>query len=405
MNFEIIISLVSLIFAGGLYFFPLPELTPVAAAALAIGLIIISLLVLLFQIIITVNATSSLQKSEQNLTPRIFELYSHDSQIGNLSLIPIIFLFTTVYAAIDILFLNFAHKDTLLPLWILFLGLCFATMYHLSRRIYSFLSPSTAVDLYAHKASVAIREGQDREFCNWIDVLSEISLKAINRDSSSLCQHALDTMQRLYRDYLEASKSLTHRTSTTEGTGTDTVSYSLFFYFQRLEIIFNKALQKHLEIVCGDIITSLGKVTFYAAKYDITMATYPIHYIGKFAKKAQENQMPDVANRATLTLIEVSKILLNEIDITYAELKDPFFSIISHMQDLAKEAFRMDRKTDIRLLTQPFLDLKELFKSDKVAKHPDTPAIVQNIDRALEEFQMLDEVLRTMPPLPDMPTK
>jgi len=54
------------------------------------------------------------------------------------------------------------------------------------------------------------------------------------------------------------------------------------------------------------------------------MASYPLHYLGKFAKRAQKEGIQEVGNRATLTLLEVSKVIIEEINIEYVEIKDPF---------------------------------------------------------------------------------
>lgn len=37
-----------------------------------------------------------------------------------------------------------------------------------------------------------------------------------------------------------------------------------------------------------------------------------------------------------------------------------------------------------------------------MAKHPDTPVIIQEIDKVLEEFTILEQVMQTMPPIPEM---
>ena len=51
---------------------------------------------------------------------------------------------------------------------------------------------------------------------------------------------------------------------------------------------------------------------------------------------------------------------------------------------------------------QPFKDLRALFQSEKAKDHQDTPVILQNIDRVLGEFEALQMVMSTIPPIPNI---
>ena len=57
---------------------------------------------------------------------------------------------------------------------------------------------------------------------------------------------------------------------------------------------------------------------------------------------------------------------------------------------------------NIRILSQPFYELRELFQSGKLANHQDTASIISNIDIVLNEFTTLETVMSTMPPVPQM---
>lgn len=51
--------------------------------------------------------------------------------------------------------------------------------------------------------------------------------------------------------------------------------------------------------------------------------------------------MPEIGVKASLTLLEVSKSIIEEVDYTYADLKDPFFSIINGLEEIARDTFYM----------------------------------------------------------------
>jgi hypothetical protein len=110
--------------------------------------------------------------------------------------------------------------------------------------------------------------------------------------------------------------------------------------------------------------------------------------------------MQEAGNRATLTLLEVCKVIIEEINLQYVDIKDPFLSVITYMRDIAKDAFRKDKSVNIKVLIMPFNDLKKLFKNEKIASHQDAKAILQSIDHVLEEFSMLESVMNTLPPMP-----
>ena len=183
------------------------------------------------------------------------------------------------------------------------------------------------------------------------------------------------------------------------GQDADEVSYILFYLFQRLEFLHENALQKKLEPICSNIITDLSKISLSAAKFDLSLTGYPVYFIGKLTNKSQAHGQAEVGVKATFALLEIAKTIINEIPFSpETDLKTPFTSIISNMNDIGKAAFKADKTINVKVLSQPFLDLKEMFKNEKVAGHQDTPAILAQIDQVLGEYEAL--VMRSMPPIP-----
>lgn len=358
------------------------------------------------QWLILALALSPLQKAEQNLTPRLLEMFKKDHHFRYVNFWLVIFALASYGAALDFIFLGLLKKNIVLAIWIILLGISIDLINHLFKRISGYFNPFVVVELFAHEAKESIQDEREIDLCGWIDALTEVSLKAIQRSSVSLSNKCIDEIQMISKTFLESSKSISHheQDSQTKALGiTDKVSYTLFYLFQRLEFINNTALEKRIETIGNSLIAALGKISIYAAKYDLSISSYPIHYLGKFAESWLQKNFLEVGVKATLTMLEVSKVIINEVDVTYSDLKDPFLSIISHLEEIAKETFRKDKKTSIQVLTQPFRDLKFLFNNEKVSSHQDTPVIIQNIDRVLAEFETLETVLKTMPPIPNIP--
>ena len=255
-------------------------------------------------------------------------------------------------------------------------------------------------------AKSSIQNDRETELCDWIDAISEVTGKAIDRSSTSLANEGINELQLIAKNFLVSEKSFSHPIQNAESKKmgiSDKISYTLFYLFQRFELINAKAIEKKLEPVCSNLISALGKITVYSAKFDISLVSFPVLYLGKFATQAQKNNLPEVGVKATLTLLEVAKTLINETDSAYLVIKDAYSSIITQMHEIAKEAFRQDRNTRIGLLTQPFRDLKELVTTGKIANHPDTTEIVSKIDNVLAEFDALEMVLKAIPPIPQIP--
>lgn len=370
----------------------------------AIILIVVASLFILIHTITMALAWSPMQIAEQQITPRIFDLLGKDLYFRFVNIWLIFFPLLSIAFAMDILSsFNIISKHWLLPVWLVFLGISLDAIHFCVKRVYGYLNPFKLISLFTREASKSIQTEKEADLCHWIDGLSEISIKAIQRTSSALCNEVSNELQLITRLFLESSKSISHHILDTqnEAPGTpDKVSYTLFYILQRLEMINDKAIEQRLEPASSYLITALGKIVVSSAKYDITMTNYPLHFLGKLALKAQNKGLVEVGQKAVCTLVEVGRVILTEIDITYLELQETFFTLTAQLDQISKEMFRQDKTMSIKILKQPFLDIKGFFADPKVATHQDTGAIVQNIDRILGEYDALEAVMRSLPPIP-----
>jgi hypothetical protein len=350
-------------------------------------------------------AWGPLQMAERHSTPRIFELFRKDWPLFFANSWIILFSLLTFLLALNALDNNFINATRLYSIWIILLGIAIDTTGYLVRRILSYINPFSVVKIFSRKASESIQNEKELDLCHWIDGLFEIAVKGLEQSSTSLTNLALGEEQAIARLFFESSKSISHhgQDSQTKALGiSDKVTYVMFYLYQRLDMAFEKALQHKFEPTCSYILTLFGKISIDAAKYDISMASAPLRFLGKLSSKAQSEGMEESAIKASCTLLEVAKAFFNEIDLTYLEIKDPFLSIINGMELLAKGTFKRDKTSSISILIQPFKELKELFQNEKIRNHPDTGVIVQNIDRILGEFEALQMVMKTIPPLPEI---
>ncbi len=363
-------------------------------------IIVASLFVLVWNFSLAM-AWSPLQKAERDFTPRIMQLFKRDRHVRFINFWLLFFPLLSYVIAIDLMYLNIFDKSIVLAVWIILLGISIDVLIHFLKRILGYLNPFSVISYFVQQATESIQKDDEAELCHWIDALAEMSIKAVLRSSTSLANHSLSQMPTIADNYLKSRKSIAHQGASPDEVS-DKVSYVLFYLMQRLELVNNKAVESHLDPVCSHLINVLGKITVHAAEYDVSVMSYPLQYVGKCTKSAQDGGMLAIADHASCTLISVAKTVITDVDITYQELKVPFFTLISQLEEIAKEAFRQDKETSIKYLTQPFLDLKEVMELEQIVKHQDRPMIMQDIDRVLGEFQALDMVMRTVPPIPEV---
>ncbi len=402
-----ICTIISIIFAVAVVFLPLPqEIVALNWGRGAFLIVAISFALLLFHYFLECCTMMQLQKAEKNFTPRVISLYRQDRGLKLTHLFFSLFPLVTLIMVSGSAFFNIGNKADLFAVWIILFGISLDLFSHAFKKTFNYLNPFAVVRLFTHAARKSIQDERESDLCDWIDALTESAIKAIYRSNISLCNDVLQELQITCKNFLEASKSISHHEidSQSEKMGiSDKISFTLSYFFQRIQLINEKALEMNLEPICSTVITTLGKVAVHAAKLDISLAGYPLYFLGTCAKLGQKKKIPDIDMKATLTLVEVAKTIPQEIDVTYLELKDTYLILVTQLHEIAKETFRQNKGTRISLLTQPFRELLDLFNTEKLSKHQDAPIIIDAIKQVLAEFETLETVLKTIPPLPDIP--
>lgn len=397
------ISIFSIVIALFFYFYPSHEETfqntHLIAGFFAFvgGLVIVTLgLALTF-------IWSAIQRAEYKIAPRVFEILRKDMSLK--ASIVWLFGFSLIsYAfSLDLLVFHLFQSKLILVIWIVLFGVSLDVFIHLIYGLSHFLSPFQIAEKLTQAANKSIREDEEGDLCDWIDALCELLLRSVERSSLALCISVNNEIERIAKNFFIASKSISHPDVDDQSKAlgiSDKVSYTLFFILQRLEMIYEKVIEKRFEPVCTNLITVLGKIAISAADCDWSLVSAPLHFLGKWTHLALNAKISEVGPKAIYVLLGVSKSILEEENVTYSALKEPFQSIIQHMESITKEMFRQDKKLNIAILTQPFRDLKAMFKNEKAAANPDTPGILAHLDRIIGEFDALELVMKTLPPLP-----
>lgn len=344
-------------------------------------------------ILLFAGSYSALQKSEQNSIPKLIQLIQNDYKLNCalafLSLLPF-GLFLPLF-------------DKLFPVALILIGIGMDAVRLLLNRILDHLNPFKIVSFLTTEATRAIAKDRDALLCETIDSLCDLGVSAVHRHNSALANQTIDALESIGESFLKAEKSPSHpvQSADLEKEGVkDTLSYVLIYLLQNLEVLFVKALDKRMEFVLGHLITTMTKLISYSAKTDLSLATFPLHYTGKLSKLAMEKGFTDVGVKTSIGLLMISKSIPLLKDLPYLDIKPFFISLITILDNIAKETFRQDKSTNIDILIEPFLKLRALFEADPLKSHQDAIAVTQQIDKVIEEFRTLDTLLKTMPPIP-----
>lgn len=362
-------------------------------------------LIFLGTIFLNTLILSPLNQLEQKLIPNLMNLLRHNFplRLGRflLFLFPLLsFVCVAILLAVDV-----PYQKWLFLGWIVAFGLSLDVLRDTWLRLVNFLNPIYLVEHFSQEAKTAIQNDKDQTLWQSLDGLAEICLRAVEKSKLALSTQALQTFPPIIHAFFASSKSIAHLNvdqTVEKETGRDEASYTIFYLLQRLELINDKALHNRLETICRQMIMTMGKLIVYGAKYDLSMVSFPTHFLTKFGLKAQQHHFDEVAVLTTSTLLEISKTIIQDIDLAYADLQEPFRAIINGLAAIARNTFKKDKQTNIKVLTQPLIDLKKFFETEKMAKHRDTPVIIQEINGVLEEFQVLEQMMHSIPTISDL---
>lgn len=363
---------------------------------------IIPLLLLIFQQTFLLVLIHPLQKAEYQTTPRIFELLKNDSFFKWINTILSSLLLFMLFFNLSSLFAKIPPYWTM-SFWVISFGLVFDLFYHLIKQTYLYFDPFTALKFFSSSAAKSLTNNQEEKLSDWMESLSEIALKSIEKGNISLCSLAINESSFIIRSFMQATKKK-HAAAKTKVTNTQQITeeetnYLLIFFLDRLESVYNKAFEKKDFSVASQIITLLGKIAIQSAETKPSYATYPIYLLGKFSRQAEDHGINDLSLKGSCTLIELSKAIVENFNPPPSEFKDPFLSVITQLDEIAKSSFKRDKSSNIKILSYPFQDLKNLFQSEKMKSHRDTEIILKELTNVQAEWEALEGVMKMMPPI------
>lgn len=402
------LTLLAIACVAGFAFYP--DFLPINITAheLAAFMVLGGTVVLILTVLLNTLVLQPISKLEQKLVPNLIDLFRRHVWLRICLLLLFVTVFLSYILAIALLSLDASHRLWIVWAWIIIFAISLDLLRDNWNALLNLLNPHHLVKEFEHTAISAIQNSQDEPLWQSIDSLAEVAFNSVEHNKIAISKQAIETFPPIMHAFFASSKSISRPTIDEEiekQTGQDEASYTVFYLLQRLESIYDKALRNRLEPICRQMIMSLGKIIVYGANLDLSLVTFPTHFLAKFGLKAQQHHFQEVAELTTSTLLEIVRSIIENVDLTYAELIEPFQAIINGLDSLAKGEFKQNKYANIKVLVQPLLDMKELLKNPKIANHRDAPAIRQSIDSVLAEFEALEQVMRALPTIPDVITE
>lgn len=272
-----------------------------------------------------------------------------------------------------------------------FLGVCVAilSLWALACYYSSWVNPYTLLDKVSKKIHQSIADKNLASLCDGIEHLQEFADKGMKQDSLPLVFAALDKELEVGKQFLSDSNTL----------DLPQIGYVLQFLFERLKGLFTRGLKENRETVCVKVNTILGKLALHAMKTHPHFTASALALSGKLAEQAVREGYYDVGIKTGLMLIELSRSVANEGDVEAKELQEALLEIVKNLEEISKELYKQNKNTPLEIIKEPLLQLKLVLVGSKNSAHPAVVVAIADIDRVLSEYQELELILKTIPPI------
>jgi hypothetical protein len=245
-------------------------------------------------------------------------------------------------------------------------------MHHLS----TLSNPSTALHRIANEA----------EPIDAMNALSEGAIKGIRHAHIGHTHHAFEAITAVVDQTMKRG----------QGPLSDEERYLVLNCVQRLELIYKESVHEEVELLCTETINTLMKCALSVAQRDFNLVPLLCHPVPKMTDAADEEDLSEVSIKAVCALQMLGRHLPNEGNITTIYLREPYVSMIGHMEMISQAIFKKDKTFNLHILMKPFHELHELFREERFKGREDVVVILQHLTRVIQDFSALLEVVNQM---------
>jgi hypothetical protein len=307
-------------------------------------------------------------------------------------------LFISFCATSDALFTFFLPQNIYFALHALLFG-GFLDIFCIGQnRVRCYLDPFFTLDQLVKQANKEISASKDFAFLDTISAILEMATLATEKNWVNLAQSALTTLPPLFKNYLNMMESIAHEDPKKSMSDAQEIHYVYDQISQRVHVLFMLALKNSLEPILNSLHTTLGKIALASAHMDFALANMALQDLKQIAQTSQKEGFMHVSERSEITLVEVSKKLLEYKNLPYSEIKESFLTIIETLETLAEGNYRFDKERNIQFLLEPIKQLRRSFEKEPAKSHQDTPLLLARMAQTIGQFTELEKLLLATPP-------
>lgn len=281
--------------------------------------------------------------------------------------------------------------------WFLLSGILFEWLNRQYSRTASLLDPFKALARIKKEALKTKGAPSDASIERWSEVLEEITARSLDKNSTALAGASFETLSAITEGYIQNNASRLSPSAPEESQ--HAARYILHNVLEKYADLYRRASQEGHHGLCEQILVGCGKLAIVAAEKNPILASDPIEKIGQLSLENMERDPRDLGLKNTRLLMQIAKRIASHKHTDGASVEKPFLTLLSHLENIAKESFRKNKETPIPLLSDPFKEIKTLFTEGACATYPGSEAILQKNEQVLSDFINLELILRTLPTL------
>ena len=361
-------------------------------------LIAVPCILLLITVITPAITWQAIQRTEQKVFPRAFELIFKDYLFYIFVLVIVSF---TLYSFT----LVFINKEMVLALpallsWLFFFGVSFDLMVLFVRRLLRYCHHQFLLDRVDKQVVKLVRDGNDKESFHWLETAIEVAARAICKKSMHVARDSLASVQTMCEHFTRAASRVEAMRpfGQTGPTLLDEVNYLTTYVCRRLDWLSSLAMENHFDPINEDIVNTLGKMSLFFARYSPDVAKFPLLFAQRIACSALDQNRDELAIQCCLILSEVTKGLIHISKEKRETRKDVIIAALQHLETVATAIYQKNRETNIALLMQPFAEVAQLLGNEQFTDLLDREEIITELKRILQSFGALDMVMMRIQP-------
>jgi len=378
-----------------------PDTTVVADIG-RLFLIVLPIFLMFVTFVTTAITWKAIQRTEQKVFPRVYELIFKDYLFYCFIIDIIGFTFYSLYLAFTV-----ANTGLLLHLlypWVFLFGVSCDLMVFFVRRLLCYSNHQFLLVRLDKQVVRLVQKENDKEAFQWLETAIDVAARAIDGKNIHVAKDALRTVQGMCEHFMRAASKVEalRPLGQTGPSLLDEISYLCAYVCRRLEWLNILAMKNNFDPINEDIVNTLGKMSIFFAKHNPEVAKLPLLFAERAGRAALAQNRDELAIQYCCIISEVTKALLVIAKEKRESRKEAVLAALQNLESLVTAIFQKNREMNTVLLMQPFAEVAQLLGDQQFTDLIDREEIVTELKRILQSFGALDSVITKLQPKSSM---